>query len=322
MHIFLYGSDTFRSSEKLISLKNKYLEKNSSGTDLSVLEYGENSQIENLHAIFSSQGLFSAKRLVIVKNCMLSGTSEQQKRMLAFLKANPELEKDNDVITIFLENGNPKKNGAMFKYLSEHSKKQEFAPLSGAQLSNWTLKYTKNLSEKVSFSRNALNLLLASTGNDLHFLSNELRKLVAYKNHHGIIREEDVDLLTKVKIDSTIFQTIEALFSGNKSLALKLLHEQISKGEDAFYILSMYLYQIRTLLKIGDFYWRGMTIPQQIASTSKIHPYVVQKSLMQIRNLSEEKAKQIFKTLAQIDQDAKTGKADIVLALDSFIVSL
>ena len=84
----------------------------------------------------------------------------------------------------------------------------------------------------------------------------------------------------------------------------------------------MYIYQIRTLLKIGDFYWQGMTSAPQIAQASKLHPYVVQKSLSQIRNLSEEKTKQMLRDLAQIDHDAKTGKIDPLLALDTFIVSL
>ena len=84
----------------------------------------------------------------------------------------------------------------------------------------------------------------------------------------------------------------------------------------------MYTYQIRTLLKIGDFYWQGMTTAPQIAQASGIHPYVVQKSLSQIRNLTEIKTKQMLRDLAEIDQNAKTGKVDPLLALDTFIVSL
>jgi DNA polymerase-3 subunit delta len=84
----------------------------------------------------------------------------------------------------------------------------------------------------------------------------------------------------------------------------------------------MYTYQIRTLLKIGDFYWQGMTNASDIAKASKLHPYVVQKTLPQVRSIGEEKAKQILRDLAEIDQNAKTGKIDPILALDIFIVSL
>ena len=321
MYIFLYGADNFRSLEKLSDLKNKYLEKNGSGTDLSVLDYGDGASAELLATSLSAQGLFSTKRLVILKNTMLKGSLDTQKGILALLKANTTAEKDPDTIVIFHESGSPKKNGALYKFLFKIAKRQEFVPLEGVALANWALEYAKALSTETSFSKSALNILLASTGSDLYVLSNEIIKLVNYKNA-GIIADEDVILLVKSKVDSTMFETIEALASGNKSRALALFHEQISKGEDVFYILSMYTYQIRTLLKIGDFYWQGMTNAPQIAQASGIHPYVVQKSLSQIRNLSEAKTKQMLRDLADIDMNAKTGKLDPVLALDTFIVSL
>ena len=55
MYIFLFGADTFRSLEKLSALKNKYLEKNSSGTDLSVLDYEDNSNVKNLSDVLYQQ---------------------------------------------------------------------------------------------------------------------------------------------------------------------------------------------------------------------------------------------------------------------------
>ena len=224
-------------------------------------------------------------------------------------------------MVVFFENGSPKKNSALFKFLVIHSKKQEFVPFDGVHLTNWALTYAKNISSEILFSRSALNMLLAATGNDLYILSNEITKLINYKNS-GTVTEEDVALLVKSRVDSTMFETIEALLSGNKARALELFHQQIAKGEDVFYILSMYTYQIRTLLKIGDYYWQGMTNASDIAKVSKLHPYVVQKTLSQVRSISEEKAKQILRDLAEIDQNAKTGKVDPILALDTFIVSL
>lgn len=320
MLIFLFGSDTFRSQEKLSQLKKQYLTK-SSGADLSILEYGEKGEIKKLSEILSARGLFSSKQLIIIKNICTGGSTEQQKELLAFLKSQSSLKEDVDSIIIFFEAGAPKKNGSLYKFLISNTKKQEFPLLDGVQLSNWALSETKRLSPETNFSKPALSLLLAATGNNLYVLSNEITKLVSFKTA-GIIEIEDIEALVKSKIDSTMFQTIEALVSGNKTLALKLLHEQIAKGEDIYYILSMYTYQIRTLLKIGDFYWQGMTSAPQIAQASGIHPYVVQKSLGQLRNLTQEKTKQMLRDLAEIDQNAKTGKVEPLLALDSFIVSI
>lgn len=321
MLIFLFGADTFRSLEKLSDLKNKYFEKNSSGTDLSVLDYEENATLKPLGDILAAKGLFSSKQLVIVKNAMTKGSTDQQKDILTFLKANESLKKDSETILVFFEGGSPKKNGALYKFLFTNASKQEFAPLQGVQLSNWIKNYAKNLQQDSEIEQSALNMLIAATGNDLTILSNEITKLVNFKNG-GKNSAKDVELLVNAKVNSTMFETIEALASGNKARALDLLHEQIAKGEDVYYILSMYTYQIRTLLKIGDFYWQGMTSAPQIAQASGIHPYVIQKSLGQLRNLTETKTKQMLRDLAEIDQNAKTGKIDPLLALDTFIISL
>lgn len=323
MYIFLYGADTFRSSEKLNSIKKKYLEKDSSGSSLSVLDFEENNiTINQFKDSLSAQGLFSSKKLIILKNSILSQTPEKQKELLEFLKKNPSNEENSNNLLVFFEAGSPKKNGALYKFLFSNAKKQEFLPLEGPRLANWALNYLNVLDRTKTIEKGALELLIASTGNDLYLLSNEISKLANFKISSENITVFDVELLVKSRIDSTVFQTIEALTGGNKARALALLHEQIENGEDVFYLLSMYVYQIRTLLKIGDCFWNGTTAPFQIAQVTKLHPYVIQKSLAQLRNLSEEKVKNIFRQLADIDRQAKSGKINPIQALDAFIVSI
>ena len=323
MFIFLYGADNFRSNEKLSSLKKKFLEKDSSGSGLSFLDYGESGTTkEQLKDLLSASELFSTKKLIIVKNAIGSQVPEKQKEILTLLKKNAELTEDADTVLIFFEAGSPKKNGALYKFLFTKAKKQEFVPLEGLKLFNWALSYLQENFPTKTIDKKALELLVASTGSDLYLLSNEISKLANYKNSTEMINVTDVELLVKSHLDSTVFQTIEALTGGNKARALSLLHEQIENGEDIFYLLSMYTYHIRTLLKIGDCFWHGITAPAQIAQATKLHPYVIQKSLSQLRNLSQEKVKNILRSLAEIDYNAKTGKVKPVQALDTFIVSL
>lgn len=321
MYIFLYGTDIFRLNEKLNAIKNKYFEKNNSGASLSILDFGEEKiSAKNLQEALSNNGLFSEKKLLIISNSMLLPT-EKQKELLKTLKSNNNFSDDNDLIVVFFEKENPKKNLSLFKYIEKNSKSQKFDPLKGTKLEQWIIKYTKELNQNMQFSKNALGLLITFTGEDLFLLSNEIQKIVNYKES-GIISENDIKKLVQSKINSTMFETIEALVNNNKSLAIKLFHQQILKGEDPYYILSMYAYQIRTLLKVGDFFWQGNTNQYQIASASGLHPYVVQKALFQLRNLTEEKVKLILKKLLEIDIQLKTTNTDPVLALDIFITSL
>jgi len=108
----------------------------------------------------------------------------------------------------------------------------------------------------------------------------------------------------------------------NKKKALKLLQDQLKKGDDPFYILSMYVYQFRNLLKIGEFFWQGRTNQYEVAKLTKLHPFVVQKGMAQLRNYDENKLKGIYQKLQDIDTGSKTGKIDIKLALDKFVAEI
>lgn len=321
MIFFLYGQDSFRSREKLTEIKNKFLSKDSSGSGLSVLDYGEKTTANAFREALASDGLFSTKKLLITLNTITKGALDIQKEILMQLQSKTNLETDSDTVVVIWEESEPKKNNALYKFLAKHSKKQQFDLLDETNLFKWAAQKIAKENSAVTLDKNALQLLISYTGSDLFLLDKELQKLSNYKNQ-GTITKEDVDLLVKSNTNSSIFQAIEAISLGNSNQALKLFHEQISQGEDPFYILSMYLYQIRNLLKVGSYFWEGNTNEYTIAKLAGVHPFVAKKSIAQLRNLSESKLKNMMQKIQDIDVAVKTGKTDIIFALDAFLASL
>jgi DNA polymerase III subunit delta len=127
--------------------------------------------------------------------------------------------------------------------------------------------------------------------------------------------------IVKGKIDADMFEMIEAVASGNRGVALKLLNKQIAAGDDKFHIFSMYAYQVRTLVNVGSAMEDGLRDKSMIASSVKLHPFVVQKSIGMVDRLSYAKIKQMHKMLVKYDFDIKLGNCDIDSALDLFIVN-
>jgi len=362
MILFLYGEDDFRSGEKLIAIRNKFLRRDKAGSGLSVIDFEENGEEANLPEIAGARGLFSVKRLVIAKNLILSGTAGDQSEALNFLESNKKnLQASQDLVLVFWEKGLPKKNNKLFKFLLANSKSQNFEKLGGGKLSAWILKRVQSLGGKISPP--ALNKLAAYVGSDLFQMDNEIKKLTSFACHpersegsrsdstsalnngilrstrNGIITETDIDLLVKSKIEANIFETIDALASKDKKKALELLHNQLEKGDDPFYIFSMYVYQFRNLLKIAGFfaqgaapaggqgsasgrYFQGNAKQYEIAKTIKLHPFVVQKGIIQSRGFTLAQLKKTYKKLGEMDLQIKTGKIDITLALDRFVVEI
>lgn len=315
MIIFFYGEDEFRSLEKLAEIKNKFQEKNKEGASLSVFDFAERDwNIGDIITSISSGGLFSSKKLVVIKNIISSKTDPNEEKLEKFLKSEAKKEK-SDLILIFWESGKVKKVLKLYKLFQKIAKCQEFDLLEGAKLMNWIS--GKIAQSNVAISSAAADKLVVFVGNDLNLLSREIEKLAVYKNK-GEITEEDIERLVKSRIDTDIFKTIDALARGDKKTALKMLHDHLEDGEDPFYLLSMYFYQFRNLVKVKPLAEKYGS-PVEIATRLKMHPFVVRKSLDQARNFSWEKLKKLYGNLCEIDFESKTGKMDIQLALDKFV---
>jgi len=320
MLYFLYGENSIDSAEKLKAIRDKFLAQDPSGSGLSVLDYEEKDRKQNFLDIASVPNLLAPKRLLIVKN-LLSSNENQQEEILEYLKKEKNIIDDKDLVIVFWEGKNPKKTNNFFKFLIKNAKAQGFEKPTGAKLNQWIVKKIHSIDPKSGISQRALEKLIFYVGQDFFSLEQEIKKLT---NHAGekIISEEEVDLLVQSNFDLNIFQTIDALGNRNKKEALKFLHQHLKKGEDPFYIFSMFVYQFRNVLKVVDLKENYRMNEQEIANKTKLHPFVVKKSLIHGRNFSLETLKKIYQKLSNLDAKIKTGQIDIKLALDKFIVEL
>jgi len=327
MIIFLYGEDAFQSNLKLRAIKDKFLLSDTAASGLSVFDYGEKSDQNKLQLldVLESANLLSPKRLVIVKRIISQGSAEDQENILAYLrKKRKKIEEDKDLIIIFWEDILNQKKNALFQFLTsekEGIKQQEYKKMLGAKLEQWILKRMQELFGKAAISQKALEKLIVFCGNDTQILNNEILKLANFCDQKTI-QEKDVEDLVQASLDSNIFSIIDAVAEGRKKDALLLMHQHLNKGADPFYLFSMLVYQLRNMLKIADLKDNFDYPEREIIRVSQMHPFVVRKSLNQIRNFSFAKLTKLYQKLSQLDVMMKTGKIEAELALDKFIGEL
>ncbi|HEX7586158.1 MAG TPA: DNA polymerase III subunit delta [Patescibacteria group bacterium] len=331
MLIFLYGEDSFRSSQKLLQIKEKFLATDLASAGLSVFDYDPTSTREDsstrggrrakLLDILGMSNLLNPKRLVIIKNLISSAGELEREEVLNYFKKNTSVAEDVNLVVVFFENSLPKKNSAVFKFLDKNAKSQNFEKMSALKINQWVLRRFKELDPEASIANSALEKLVVFSGGDMYILNSEIQKLINFAN--GVrISDVDVETLVNSNINIKIFDTIDALGNNNKKQASRLLHEHLKKGEDPFYLFSMFIYQFRNLLKVADLKENNGISEYEISKIAGIHPFVVKKSLAQIRNFSLKRLKNIYQQLAELDTKIKTGKIDIRLALDKFLIEL
>ena len=319
MILFLYGPDTYRSRQKLNEIIEHYKKIHKSGLNLKFFE-GEELNFEDFKDEFQQTSMFKEKKLVVLTNFFSNLVFKER-----FLKEGKNFVNSADIILFYEKNPIPEKD-SLFHFLIKNAKSQEFKLLAGQKLKNWVKKEFLNFG--IEIKEEALEKLISFVGNDLWQMSNEIKKLVAYRTGHNQvttvtkvcpeIKREDVELLVKPKIETDIFQTIDAIAARNKKRALKFIKAHLEKGDSPFYLFSMINFQFRNLLIIKDLIERNLS-PY---SLSHLHPYVIKKSIPLLEKFSFSELKKIYQKIFQLDLDVKTGKIEPEMALDLLITEL
>lgn len=323
MIIFLYGRDSYRLKQNLDKIIEEYKSKHTSGMSFSVLDASEglpSDTLEKLEDLVKTTSFFNEKRLVIVKNPFLINES------LSALIKKWDLAEDKDRIIVCVEyqsEGELNKKDKSFCALlaAKTNVVKNFELLVGKQLENWVAKETAGHDKKIDVA--AVQQLISRTGGNPWLLSQEINKLVNYKDAVGgdIVAVADVDLLVVPKEDLNIFSIVDAVANRNRLRAAKLIYDRLESDADSYYIFSMIIYQFRNLLRIKDLANNAVPYSNIIKKTG-LNPFVVRKTYEQCKKYDLEELKSLFTKLAGLDLAAKNGETEIIDGLYQFVLAL
>jgi len=345
MIIFIYGEDTFRSREKLKELKEKFIEKADPSGNSIVCINGETTSIEKVNEATAAHSLFSRKRLIIIENIFSNKSKELINQVAEYINNKLTAEKKDkkksavgdstsekeDNVIIFWDDISGEKMGRnkLFTLLSKTDYCQNFELMSNTQTITWIRKKAK--AKGINIRQQAAVRLSSLFGSDLWQIGNEINKLANYKlgrtsqlikgQTEVLIEVNDVDQLARGNYDENIFALTDAISNKNKNQALALFENEIAAGAAESYLMHMIIRQFRILVQIRQSLDLGHT-SRKIISQLRLHPYVVQKTMSQVRNFSLPVLKNIFSHLVEIDQKLKTGQVDIKTAINLLIVKL
>ncbi len=319
MLIFIYGKETYLVFERYLRLKEAFTEKNPSA-HLSEFDLSEQFDSKNIvESLESGGGLFAEKKLVVFKDVFMLSVSNQ-KILIEALK-NSNASKDDSLVVLIVEVHSKSLKGGLLKYLKKHAKQEEQKTLKLPQLRNWIRKRLEEQSKKAAIDEHALERLIQLTGGNLWQIKNEIDKLSNYKKDESI-NEDDIDLLCRGKTNAKIFDLIDAIGQNDKAQALKLKFQLISQGENEFFVFTMIVSQIRNLIKIDECMKMGTFDQERIAKQLSMHPFVVKKSIGQLRNFSKKRLKSIYRLAADQDYACKQGEQNMAEALDYMIAKI
>lgn len=303
MIIFLYGPDTYSSRQKLREIIEEYKKSHPSGLNFIRINFSEKN-LDDFRQAAETVSMFDEKKLIVIEGAFQQPEYFQE-QLVDYLNKK-RIDSDKDIVVVFWAEEIESKN-KMFQFLKKNTKAQEFKLFQPHRLREWIKKYVKE--QGGSIDNIAIEKLINYIGNDLWRMSNELDKLLNYSKS---VEAGNIELLIKPEVDLNIFEMVDALGQRNRSKAIQLFNQHIKKGEDESYLFSMFIYQIRNLIKVKS----------GPMAKLDMHPFVIKKTSQQARNFSFEDLKKIYQKLLEIDLDVKTGKIDIKAALEMFIVGI
>lgn len=329
MIVFLYGEDRFRIKRKLSEFKEKFKKDVDPSGEAIVTFDGLKLNIDDFNTAVNSASLFVRRRLIIIEDVF----QNKDKELFVFLsdlvkKDNPENGEGNIIIFCDEKNGpHPTKvKKELWEYLSKTKLAQEFKKLSNTEVASWIRKEAQNLGAEISVQVSAE--LASILDNNLWQIQNELVKLVNYKNGMKlvdggklVILKEDVEEMSKGVFDDNIFALTDAIGSKNKSLALKLFEEQMKNGTSFDYLLTMAIWQFRRMLQVKQALDLGAN-SRKIIADLRIHPFVAQKSINQVRSFDLDYLKDIMKSLVEINKKIREGGNEPKVLFGLFIAKL
>ncbi|HET8991713.1 MAG TPA: DNA polymerase III subunit delta [Candidatus Saccharimonadales bacterium] len=219
-----------------------------------------------------------------------------------------------DTNTIILIEEKLDKRSSLYKFLKNKTEYIEYGNLDTFQTIKWLEEAAVQRQAKIA--NPVAKYLVERVGINQERLSNELDKLSLYDKH---ITRETIDLLTDNNPSSTIFDLLEAAFSGNGKRMIKLYDEQRQLKVEPQQIISMLSWQLHILVLVMSAKNKNS---DEIAREAGLNPYVVRKSQTLSRQLSPSRISDLISNLLQIDTDSKSKNIDLDDALTHFLLTI
>lgn len=302
MKITLTGENSFMLHAELNALVQKFLDEHGEMA-LERLD-GEEASFERLQEALQSVPFLASKKMVVLRAPSLNKQFiERAEYLLAGLPDS------TDVILV-----EPKidKRSVYYKVLKRNTDFREFGELDRAGLVRWLVAYAKSCGG--SLSQNDALYLVDRAGSSQQLLSNELEKLLLYDLK---VTQQSIDLLVEPTPQSTVFELLEAAFTGNTKRAMRLYAEQRALKVEPQQIIAMLAWQLHILALIKT---AGDRNPDQIAREGKINPFVVRKSAAIARKMSLDQLKQLIYDLMTIDRRLKREVLDADETLQNYLL--
>jgi DNA polymerase-3 subunit delta len=315
---FLYGNDEFAIARRLKEFEADFTDPTSA--DMNTARLDARTMTENdLNTAVNAMPFLASKRLVMLSNPSGKYTNpNQRKKFKEFIEKVPETAR-----LVIYEDIEPRDLNKhwLVKWSGKKSKlvkTQAFMLPRPWEMTGWIVNETKSQGGEIEPP--AAAKLAEMVGVNTRQAGQEIAKLLAYVNWERQVQVQDVEAVSIVTAQESVFDFVDALSTGDSKSAQRLLH-RLLENEDVFSLWGMVIRQFRLLLLAREVLdSRGDK--DDVARELGVHPFVAKKTTGQAHAFTLPVLERIYHKLLEIDEGVKTGQFTLELALDTLVVEL
>ncbi len=304
MVITLTGSNDFARKNELQKIKEHFVKDQG---DFGIEQF-EADQIEagRLLESVASLPFLASRRLIILHDISSNkGLVEAIEQLLDAVADSTDL--------IIVERKLDKRLN-LYKTLKKRTDFRDFQEVDEQGLAGWLADEAVQRGGELTF-RDAL-YMVQRLGTNQMALSNELEKLLTYQPK---VVKETIDLLTEPLPQSSVFELLDAAFSGNHQKTLALYKDQRKQQVEPQAIMGMLAWQLHILAVVK---FNEKAGAETIAREAKLSPYVVRKTLGLCQRLSQKDVKNLVSKALELDVRLKTEAIDADDAMQHFLLTI
>ena len=314
--LLLYGEETFLKQH----CKNELLKKITPDQmpEFNTFSYdGKKYDLKSVDEAIEALPVMSDKKLLLFRNSMIftiSGKETATKEYKEFwekrLSDIPE-----DVYIVFDEEKIDKRSG-LYKRLQKEDAFAEFTYLTENKMINWTVGLFKSMGKVIS--PHDAKYLVEITGDGMLAVKHEAEKISSYTQGRIDVSRQDIDAVVVPVLENRVFDMVDAILSRNAYTALEQLQVLCAIKEEEIRILGAISSSADKLLTVKLMTNSGMD-KTQIASKSKIPPFLVSKYISLSAKYDTKDLEALLSKCVETDRSFKLSPADKTVLLQCFI---
>lgn len=255
---------------------------------------------QEIYDKIGSNSLFESKRGIIIKRLY---KNKDKDRLIESILAIIEQSSSEDII-YFWEEEKVRVNTKYFKFFNKNSAVEEYDELNKRTFASWLKDELKN--NGLEIDPTAQKMLAEKTNYDPERCANEIKKL-------KLDPESDLRYVTDT-LEKDIWGLIDAINHKDRIQSMEILENLYKQNNDPNFILSMLARNLRIMTLVKYLNEQGKSF-KEICSILRIPPFTLPSILDSSKGYEWKNIQQIYKKLANLDQQIKTGKIDGNLGL-------